>query len=148
MDIAVTVGATPTMSKEVIMAKRQPKYETEYIVEQIELYLEREEIPILKDLCYQQNWDYDYFMVLRGRDEEVDRSIKKLINRKEAQLEKLALQGKIDKTMAVFSLKQLGWKDRQEIALSDDAKLKAMTSYLGGIKDGKTKDIGRKNTAD
>lgn len=130
------------------MAKRQPKYETEYIVEQIELYLEREEIPILKDLCYQQNWDYDYFMVLRGRDEEVDRSIKKLINRKEAQLEKLALQGKIDKTMAVFSLKQLGWKDRQEIALSDDAKLKAMTSYLGGIKSGKTKDIGRKNTTD
>lgn len=130
------------------MAKRQPKYETEYIVEQIELYLEREEIPILKELCYEQNWDYDYFMVLRGRDEEVDRSIKKLINRKEAQLEKLALQGKIDKTMAVFSLKQLGWKDRQEIAVSDDGKLKAMTSYLGGIKDGKTKDAGRKNTID
>lgn len=130
------------------MAKRQPKYETEYIVEQIELYLEREEIPILKELCYEQNWDYDYFMVLRGRDEEVDRSIKKLINRKEAQLEKLALLGKIDKTMAVFSLKQLGWKDRQEIAVSDDAKLKAMTSYLGGIKNGETKDTGRKNKAD
>lgn len=128
------------------MAKRQPKYETEYIVEQIELYLEREEIPILKDLCYQQNWDYDYFMVLRGRDEEVDRSIKKLINRKEAQLEKLALQGKIDKTMAVFSLKQLGWKDRQEIAVSDDSKLKAMTKYLGGIKSGKTKNAGRKDS--
>ena len=142
------MGATPTMStKEVYMGKRQPKYETEYIVEQIDLYLKNTKIPILKELCYEQDWDYDYFMVLRGRDEEVDRSIKKLINRKEAQLEKLGLLGEIDKTMAVFSLKQLGWKDKQEVAFTEESKLKAMTNYLGGIKSGKTKDAGRKDTA-
>ena len=56
---------------------------------------------------------------------------------------------KTNATMAIWLGKQyLGQKDRQEIALSDDAKLKAMTSYLGGIKDGKTKDVGRKNTTD
>ena len=47
------MGATPTMStKEVYMGKRQPKYETEYIVEQIDLYLKNTKIPILKELCY------------------------------------------------------------------------------------------------
>jgi hypothetical protein len=35
--------------------------------------------------------------------------------RKEVVLEKGTLTGVYDKTMAIFSLKQLGWKDKQEI---------------------------------
>ena len=38
-----------------------------------------------------------------------------LIAKKEAQLERLALEKQIDSRMAIFSLKQLGWKDKAEL---------------------------------
>lgn len=45
-------------------------------------------------------------------------------------MERGGLEGKIDKTMAIFSLKQLGWKDRQEIdnniTFDDDGFMKAL----------------------
>ena len=42
--------------------------------------------------------------------------------KKEAQLERLALRKEINHTMAIFSLKQLGWKDTQDIAHSGTIK--------------------------
>lgn len=70
-------------------------------------------IPILKEFCYQNdipsNHIYDH--------KEFTESIKTLIDKKEAQLEREALSGKIDKTMAIFSLKQLGWSDKQDVSL-------------------------------
>ncbi len=56
---------------------------------------------------------------------------------------------KTNATMAIWLGKQyLGQKDRQEIAFAENDKLKAMQNYIGGIKNGKTKDIGRKDTTD
>lgn len=45
---------------------------------------------------------------------ELEDGLALLITKKEAMLEKLGLAGEIDKTMAIFSLKQLGWKDKVE----------------------------------
>ena len=56
---------------------------------------------------------------------------------------------KTNTTMAIWLGKQyLGQKDRQEVAFTEDAKLQAMTSYLGGIKNGETKNARRKNSTD
>ena len=41
--------------------------------------------------------------------------LKRCIAKKEANLEKGALTGKLNPSMAIFSLKQLGWKDRKEV---------------------------------
>ncbi len=93
----------------------RPRNYTDEQVEQIKQlladYIENTEIPILAEFAYKNDilreslYDYEEFSTLR----------KKAINKKEAQLERMALDGDVDKTMAIFSLKQLGWKDKQEI---------------------------------
>lgn len=123
---------------------RPPKYNVEAMIDIIDDYTNQTDIPVLKEVCYKNYWVYDTVLDLQNKHEDLFHSIKRLLDKKEANLEIMGLRGEIDKTMAVFSLKQLGWKDRQEIAVSDDAKLKAMTSYLGGIKNGETKNTGRK----
>jgi len=97
-----------------------PKYELDFMLKRIDEYTDNTVIPILKELCYQQYWDYDYMMELKANKPELSQSIKRLLNKKEAQLEKLCLLGKIEKTMAIFALKQLGWKDRVETEFIDE----------------------------
>lgn len=77
----------------------------------LEKYIEETDIPIVAEFAYKNNIPRQYLYEL----EEISDTIKRLIDKKEAQLERLALKGEIDKTMAVFSLKQLGWKDQQDI---------------------------------
>ena len=79
-------------------------------------YIESEEIPIIAEFAYlMYNMDlgigdtraylYDNFSTL----------IEKAIKKKESALEKKSLHGEVNTTQAIFSLKQLGWRDRQEI---------------------------------
>lgn len=93
---------------------RPKKYTEEYLAElaeSLEDYIDTTEIPILKEWCYQNGVPskhvYDF--------EELSDSIKRLIDKKEAALERKGLQGEVDKTMAIFSLKQLGWSDKQQV---------------------------------
>lgn len=56
---------------------------------------------------------------------------------------------KTNATMAIWLGKQyLGQKDRQEVGFTDDAKLQIMAGYIGGIKNGETKNARRKNSTD
>lgn len=51
-------------------------------------------------------------------------------------------------SMAIWLGKQwLGQTDKQEVMFTENNKLQVMSDYLGGIKSGKTKDVGRKDTA-
>jgi hypothetical protein len=74
-------------------------------------YIATTEIPIvaefeyLNDIIRQILYDYPEFSTLT----------KKLIAKKEAQLERKGLMNEVNSTMAIFSLKQLGWRDKQEI---------------------------------
>lgn len=76
-------------------------------------YIDNTDIPIIVEFAYMNGIDrgviYDYpeFSTLQ----------KMCTAKKEAQLERMGLSGEIDKTMAIFSLKQLGWSDRQRIDL-------------------------------
>ena len=77
--------------------------------------IKKKKVPILKEVVVKMNWNYDYVMTLERKEgwEELMEAINRLVNTKEYMLERLALDGKITNTMAVFSLKQLGWKDQQ-----------------------------------
>lgn len=77
--------------------------------------IRKKKVPILKEVVVKMNWNYDYVMTLERKEgwEELREAINRLVNTKEYMLERLALDGKITNTMAVFSLKQLGWKDQQ-----------------------------------
>lgn len=74
-------------------------------------YIESNEIPIIAEFAYKNNilreslYDYPEFSTL----------LKKCINKKESALEKYALAGEVSTPMAIFSLKQLGWRDKQEV---------------------------------
>ena len=75
-------------------------------------------------------WSYEYVCkILNGRlleqkDDRLDTSIKNLVNAKEYMLERLGLKGKINSTLAVFSLKQLGWRDQQQVDVGTDTNTK------------------------
>ena len=79
--------------------------------EKLEKYIDESDIPVLADFCTKEK-------VLRQRLYEIPElsdTIKLLTQKKEANLELGCLSNAINPTMAIFSLKQLGWKDRQEV---------------------------------
>ena len=96
------------------------KYKTDFVLKQMNDYIDNTELPIFKEVCYQNNWDTARIYQLGNEHEEILDTIKKLSNKKEAELEKGGLTGKYNSTMAVFSLKQLGWKDRQEVEVGSN----------------------------
>ena len=59
-------------------------------------------------------------MMLQNKEEnkELRETIERLLDCKEWLLERLGREGKIEKTMAVFSLKQLGWSDSQAVEVN------------------------------
>ena len=94
------------------------KYKVENIIPIIEKYIEEKELPIFKEVCYLNNWDSSHIYELARDNEELDHTIKKLIDKKEKELEQGGLTGKYKTAMAIFSLKQLGWKDKIELEQS------------------------------
>ena len=96
---------------------RPNKYTEEIIEEMIvslDAYIAETDIPIVAEFAYLNNIPKRTLYDLADKNEGLLHSIKVLVTKKEAQLERLGLAGVIDKTMAVFSLKQLGWKDKNE----------------------------------
>ena len=78
-------------------------------------YTRQTEYPILKELCYLKHYNYDYVMQLQRANEELSQSIKELLYKKESYLEREGIKGNLAQTMAVFTLKQLGWRDNIEV---------------------------------
>ena len=104
----------------------RPKKYTDEVIEQIrqamEKYIEITDIPIVAEFAYQSKIPRFKLYEFAENNDEFQYTIKGLIDKKEAQLERQCLNGKIDKTMAVFSLKQLGWKDKNEVEHSGNIK--------------------------
>jgi len=83
----------------------------EELLDKLQQYVDETEIPILAEFAYQNHMNrsqlYHY--------DELSNAIDECREKKEAQLERLALTNKISRSMAAFSLKQLGWKDRIDL---------------------------------
>ena len=93
------------------MPKLRPKSEVDEINRKLIKYINETDIPIVAEFAYQN----DIRRTFLYENAVLSDTIKKLIDKKEAQLERKALDKEIDKTMAIFSLKQLGWRDIQEV---------------------------------
>jgi len=82
-------------------------------------YINSENIPIIAEFAYKneipRNTLYDY--------PEFSTLVRRCIDKKESQLEKLGLDGDVNTSMAIFSLKQLGWRDKQDLNMSTDKPL-------------------------
>jgi len=99
-----------------MMAKRgrPPKYSEEQftdLVAKFKEYIETNDIPIVAEFAYQNGFGKQY---LYDRPEFSD-LLKMAMAKKESALELGALKGTLNPTMAVFSLKQMGWTDRQQV---------------------------------
>ena len=79
-------------------------------------YIEKTDIPIVAEFAYLHGVDrqriYEW--------PELADALKGCIAKKEGALEALALTGKVNCSMAIFSLKQLGWTDRIDTTLKGD----------------------------
>ena len=98
------------------------KYDIETLCKQMEEYTMSTEIPILKEFAFNNRLDYGYLVNLRDHaankgDNRLSESISRLLCKKEFMLEKLAVREQINVSFAVFSLKQLGWREKQELEL-------------------------------
>lgn len=90
----------------------------EQILIELDLYIENTDIPIVAEFAYKNHIPRQTLYEL----DPLRDTIKRLISKKEAQLERKALNREIDHTMAIFSLKQLGWVDKKEIKHSGEIK--------------------------
>ena len=98
------------------MANGRPKkvkYTIKTMVRKIYEYTEKAQLPILKECCFQNDWNYDYVMQLQRDNPVLSQSIRRLLTKKEIMLEK-GLYAGANNTGFVFGLKQLGWKDSPE----------------------------------
>ena len=77
----------------------------------IEEYTEKTAIPILAEFSY----NYGVLRQELYKHPELSDAIKNLMAKKEFQLEKMAMTNKVNSTFAIFSLKQMGWRDRHEL---------------------------------
>lgn len=90
--------------------------QVEQIKKKLEKYIKSTDIPIITEFAYmngvvsQRLYEYVEFSTL----------LKMCTEKKQANLEKGALSGQLNTGMAIFSLKQLGWSDKQDVNLNAD----------------------------
>lgn len=82
-------------------------------------YVERTKLPIIARFAAMNRIPKQYMYDFK----ELSESIKIAMAKKEAELEEGGLKGKYSAAMAIFSLKQMGWKDRQELTGADGKNL-------------------------
>lgn len=87
-------------------------------------YIEKTDIPIVADFAYTHGVRRDYLYDMP----ELSNALKACIEKKEAALETKALAGGVNCTMAIFSLKQLGWTDKIDQTHKGDAAAPIMIS--------------------
>ena len=100
------------------------------LFKKFEKYINDTTIPIIAEFAYKNDIERQYLY----DNKMFSTLLKKCIAKKEANLEKGALTGKLNPSMAIFSLKQLGWKDRQE---TEGNTTPTINITLKGTTDGK-----------
>ena len=115
------------------MARPRSRTQTqdEQLFKKFEKYINDTTLPIIAEFAYTNEIDRNYLY-----DNAIFSTLlKRSIAKKEANLEKGALTGKLNPSMAIFSLKQIGWKDRQE---AEGNTTPTINITLKGTTDGKT----------
>lgn len=100
------------------------------LVEDIKEYTNSKDYPILKELCYLKHYNYDVIMAKQREDEVLSQAIKELLYKKEAYLEDRGIHGFLKASMAIFTLKQLGWKDNIQVENTEVTKVDKLLKSL------------------
>lgn len=108
---------------------RKRKYDRVVLAKELEHYIESTEIPIFKEFCVSQKAPHSSLYEM----DELKPLISMCTEKKEAALERLSLEGKVNVTQAIFSLKQLGWRDKQEHEVTGAGGGPIQTVDLSGL---------------
>lgn len=108
---------------------RPPKVNIDDLINDADDYIKKADPPIVNEYAHLHNITGNYLYHLADKLEakgepELKHTIKKIAEAKAITLEKKALKGRYNASMAIFSLKQLGWKDKQEEKSDDDDMVK------------------------
>ena len=130
---------------------KKPIYDIPYMINQIDKYMQEcnvdgsqytktgqrkpLRIPVFKECCLKNGWNYDYVMQLQRDNAELSEKAQELLGWKEVLLEQGMLYGTIKHGAAIFSLKQLGWRDNQSISINkaEDVEDDELTKSLEEI---------------
>ena len=111
------------------MARPRSRTQTqdEQLLDKFKKYINDTTLPIIAEFAYMNDIERQYLY----DNQMFSTLLKKCIAKKEANLEKGALTGKLNPSMAIFSLKQIGWSDKKnEVSkeeFEDDGFIKAVS---------------------
>jgi hypothetical protein len=93
--------------KEDLTVAKLPKISE--IIKKIEEYVKNnsEGLPILRECCFENNWDFCEFLLLSEANPKVKRAVNMLLSKKEINLEKFGVKGSFHKGFAQFLLERL-----------------------------------------
>ena len=106
---------------------RPRQYDRKALAAEFTKYIEQTDIPIIarfasnNDVTRELLYQWAEFLTL----------LKRCTDKKEAALEEMALNGLVNVSMAIFSLKQLGWTDRNESTLRGDPTAPVALNLVG-----------------
>lgn len=75
---------------------------------------EKNTFPIIKEFAIRMGISYNRLCERGYENEELSNAIKRIHDTKEIVLERGAMTGQFQPSMAIFSLKQMGWRDKFE----------------------------------
>lgn len=97
---------------------RPQKITDEQLIKAANKYLEdcnaNKDIPIVREFALQVGLCNSRLYERALINDELSSAIKRISDTKQVVLEKGALTGKFNPTMAIFSLKQMGWSDHKD----------------------------------
>lgn len=111
---------------------RPVRVNIEELINDVEDYIEGAEPPIVAEYAHLHGITRQYLYELANKHPELNDTIKRISEAKEVKLEKNGMNGKYNSTMAIFSLKQLGWRDSAPV--TDEKALEKLDGILGAIK--------------
>lgn len=88
------------------------------LVEKFRTYIEETDIPIVAEFAYTNDLDRRWLY----ERQEFSTLLKKCVDKKEVALERGMLTGSLNATGSIFSLKQLGWRDKEAKIVFVDPK--------------------------
>ena len=111
--------------------RSRTRTQDEELFDKFKKYINDTTLPIIAEFAYMNDIERQYLY----DNQMFSTLLKKCIAKKEANLEKGALTGKLNPSMAIFSLKQIGWKDKQ----ADEMQQQPVINIsLKGVNNGKT----------
>lgn len=105
---------------------RPRKFDRDKILQEFAEYIESTQLPIVAEFSYQHGFGKGLMYDWAGEENEplaerFSDLLKLCVTKKETALETQGLHGNVNVAMAIFSLKQLGWSDKQETTHKGDS---------------------------